>query len=288
MARTSPKRHQVQSKTQASGKKHSALKAGICRLPVLATAVLLVMIMLNALAFQEDQHPAPMFTTRAPSQDEALAKAAAAEATQLAALQVALVRDVQLELRRLGHYNGSVDGNAGNATRGAVMAFERRSGLRETGKVTTALLAQLTMAATPKNRGSEQRANQNSAPLERNTAGLPASQGTEPQITGSINATPAQAPPTPMRKKPVTASATPHSPSRRSGDQVAVFDTARIMRLQAALAQSGYGPITVDGVAGQQTSDALRRFAQDRGLVSNGEISPRVLQELERFIGRKI
>jgi peptidoglycan hydrolase-like protein with peptidoglycan-binding domain len=65
-------------------------------------------------------------------------------------------------------------------------------------------------------------------------------------------------------------------------------DRARIARLQAALSEMGYGPISVDGFAGEQTANAIRRFELDRGLAITGALGPMVEQEVEKVLGRPL
>lgn len=116
---------------------------------VTSTAILMgitgSLIIGNALIFQEGQHPAPLFATRDVTQSQLAASTA--DPRQLE--HVALVRDVQRELRRLQVYPGSVDGLEGPATQRAVRAYERARGMPETGKVTPRLLARLTMDSGP-------------------------------------------------------------------------------------------------------------------------------------------
>ncbi len=55
-------------------------------------------------------------------------------------------------------------------------------------------------------------------------------------------------------------------------------DTYR--NVQTALNRAGYGPITVDGHAGNETADAIRRFELDNGLPVTGEAGERLLARL--------
>jgi len=60
-----------------------------------------------------------------------------------------LARDAQVELRRLGHYTGAVDGIWGPVSVRAMRAFERAEGLAVTGIVTADLLRRLQAARNP-------------------------------------------------------------------------------------------------------------------------------------------
>jgi len=51
-----------------------------------------------------------------------------------------LTAQVQRELRRLGYYDGSVDGEIGPITRRAIRGFQEENGLEITGTIDQALL----------------------------------------------------------------------------------------------------------------------------------------------------
>lgn len=53
-----------------------------------------------------------------------------------------------------------------------------------------------------------------------------------------------------------------------------------VLAIQQALADAAYGPVTVDGIAGQQTADAIRRFQLDQGLAVTGRIDDRLISRL--------
>jgi peptidoglycan hydrolase-like protein with peptidoglycan-binding domain len=52
------------------------------------------------------------------------------------------------------------------------------------------------------------------------------------------------------------------------------------MAVQRALADLGYAPGPVDGIAGPSTTSAIRRYQAAAGLPVNGEISPALLEDL--------
>ncbi len=60
-----------------------------------------------------------------------------------------------------------------------------------------------------------------------------------------------------------------------------------VKAVQQTLADLGYAPGPVDGMMGQNTADAIRQFQKDRKLAETGEISPTLLQEMERVSGRR-
>ncbi|GLK74248.1 peptidoglycan-binding protein [Ancylobacter dichloromethanicus] len=59
----------------------------------------------------------------------------------------------------------------------------------------------------------------------------------------------------------------------------------RIMDIQKALARLGYGPIRIDGVYGAATQEAIERFERDRRLPVTGQMSERVIRELNAVSG---
>ena len=53
-----------------------------------------------------------------------------------------------------------------------------------------------------------------------------------------------------------------------------------ILAIQQALADAAYGPLTVDGIAGRETADAVRRFQLDQGLAVTGKIDDALISRL--------
>ncbi|MBS9478810.1 peptidoglycan-binding domain-containing protein [Ancylobacter radicis] len=64
--------------------------------------------------------------------------------------------------------------------------------------------------------------------------------------------------------------------------------SARVMEVQKALARLGYGPIRIDGRTGEATREAILRFERDRRLPVTGEISDRLVRELNAVAGFSI
>lgn len=69
--------------------------------------------------------------------------------------------------------------------------------------------------------------------------------------------------------------------SSTDGDAAAEIE-ARIRRVQAELVDLGYAPGPVDGHLTAATREAIRRFAADRGIDSDGSIDDALLAELAR------
>ncbi|BAT61260.1 putative peptidoglycan binding domain protein [Variibacter gotjawalensis] len=62
--------------------------------------------------------------------------------------------------------------------------------------------------------------------------------------------------------------------------------TKRIVAVQRALTDFGYGPVPPTGVFGEATRAAVEKFERDRKLTPTGRISERVLKELAAVTGR--
>jgi len=57
-------------------------------------------------------------------------------------------------------------------------------------------------------------------------------------------------------------------------------DGARVKEVQQALQQQGYEIGSVDGVMGQKTRKALRKFQKEKGLNANGQLNDETLAAL--------
>jgi peptidoglycan hydrolase-like protein with peptidoglycan-binding domain len=215
-------------------------------------------IVLNALAFQDGQHPAPIFGLDPLPAEEAPQASAPAAARKVAApaprpsspattatitpsapaaapqtpaaptpAREDLVRAVQGELARLGRYDGAVDGLFGPMTDFAIRDYERATGRVPSGEPTPQLLEVLKASKAP--------AKTAAAPVPAAPAGT--------------------------------------TPSKR------------ILAIQQVLAEQGYGPIKLDGVLGEATKTAIFRFEVHRNLPPTGEISTRFIRELSAVSG---
>jgi len=224
----------------------------VTTLAVIAVAGSIGFVSVNALVLQSGPHPAPLFAHRAaaPAGDGALA------------------RDVQQALAELGFYDGTVDGIAGPGTVAAVQAFEVANGLMPTGSIDEVLLARLitaprgTTAAAPAKPAAGK-------PAAAKSAASKAPAATQVATTAVPTVKIAAAKPTPAT--PLAAADDPGSPEVR--------------RVQKALADLGYGPLTIDGRLGGQTANAVRRFRLDHGLPLSGDIDDRLVEVLVRIGG---
>lgn len=70
------------------------------------------------------------------------------------------------------------------------------------------------------------------------------------------------------------------------GDLIA--PPARVIAVQRALSDFGYGPVKPTGVYGPETITAIQKLERDRKLPVTGQISPRLLKELSTLTGKPI
>jgi peptidoglycan hydrolase-like protein with peptidoglycan-binding domain len=73
-----------------------------------------------------------------------------------------------------------------------------------------------------------------------------------------------------------------------SGSQAAASSPPRIVAVQRALNDSGYGPVKPTGTINPETTAAIRKFEGDRKMPVTGQISVRLVRELAAFTGRPL
>ena len=64
--------------------------------------------------------------------------------------------------------------------------------------------------------------------------------------------------------------------------------SARVVEVQKALARLGYGPLRIDGRASDATEKAIKDFERDRRLPVTGQVSDRLVRELNAVAGFSI
>ena len=99
------------------------------------------LIIANAIGLQPGRHPAPLFSTRERAEEPVLPEPGGRRNSLQVQEISTLVLDLQMSLRRIGLYEGPLDGLSGPATERAIRAFERKAGQAEKGKANEALLA---------------------------------------------------------------------------------------------------------------------------------------------------
>ncbi|NML76840.1 peptidoglycan-binding protein [Rhizobium sp. S-51] len=274
----------------------------------------------NALWYQPGLHPSPLLRTRDVTDFNALAgvsrnplqakdpatvttfkierEAAPADAGEASTGEVAAAEDaalapppettalvvaVQGELARLGLYEGAADGVIGPRTESAVALFQKSIGLEANGLVSTELLAAL----------KEDTRVTAAVPRERPKEDLDAAQQAPDPVAAAIRSAQKVVVTAPDRKAtppaaiPVSApaaAAAPVSAAPISAAPISAADAALVMEIQRGLANIAYTDVSVDGVAGEQTRAAIRRFERHYRLPETGEPSEKVLKKL-RDIG---
>jgi peptidoglycan hydrolase-like protein with peptidoglycan-binding domain len=225
-----------------------------------------VAILVNALFLQSGPHPAPLFkapvTTVAASEatntvvvavPRARPAAPAPPKVELPALPrtaAEIMAETQRELARRGFYDGSIDGMHGPKTDGAIRDFELAAGIKPNLQVSEALLQMIVKSSIE-------------APKMANA--------------------PASAP---------TATASAATPATGAGRNDAIGDmlssSRRVIALQRALAQYGYGQIKPTGMVDADTRAAIEKFERERKLPVTGQPSERVAHELAGLTGRPL
>ncbi|WP_305988784.1 peptidoglycan-binding protein [Roseibium sp. MMSF_3544] len=142
MARAKKKNEtQKTSETIMARAGHIALDNPVAAGGAVVMGLTACLIIANAIGLQPGRHPAPIFATRdrpeAPRLPEPDDRRSGLQVQEISTL----VLDLQISLRKIGLYEGPLDGLSGPATERAIRAFERRSGQAETGEASEALLA---------------------------------------------------------------------------------------------------------------------------------------------------
>lgn len=252
--------------------------------------VVFSIIAANALWYQPSHHPSPMFRTRddanpyavigyrnaeriAPEgnvttfsfqrPDEAVEPSAAPVA---AAADVKRVQDIQKELAKRGLYSGAVNGVPSQDLNAAILAFQEGAGMEQTGLVSDDLLIALMVdsasivAAIPKER-----------PMDDAQA-----QGGIDPIAAAIRE--AQVPQPKQAPKPAAQQAPTNTAANTIGSEL---PSEVIAQIQQGLVNSSYVQVTVDGVAGPKTREAIRSFEKHYSLPETGVPNQLVLKKLK-------
>ncbi|WP_425902400.1 peptidoglycan-binding protein [Agrobacterium radiobacter] len=254
-----------------------------------AFAIVFGFVAANALWYQPGVHPSPFLRTRdaenpngiagyrpaeplgthgnvttfrieRPAETETAQQPAAETPAQPAAESQKpqqIVADIQAELKKRGLYEGEADGRMGPRTAAAIMFFEETLGMEQTGEPTTRVLAALridgaTVAAIPRDRPAD------------STGGVEID-----PVAAAIRK--AEAPRPKAEPASLNSSANAAKPANRE----------LIARIQQGLINIAYADVKVDGVAGQQTRNAIRAFEKHYRLPETGEPSEAVLKKLK-------
>ena len=173
-----------------------------------------------------------------------------------------LVAEIQRELARRGLYNGPADGLTGPRTTSAILFFEETVGMEQTGEPTSRVLSALkidsatTVAAIPK-----------ALPKDRPAAANGGGVAIDPVAAAIRNAE--THPP-----KAQNVSLTSENDAKPVGKDL-------VSKIQQGLVNIAYADVKVDGVAGEQTRQAIRNFERHDRLPETGEPNEAVLKKLK-------
>ena len=196
-----------------------------------------------------------------------------------------LIRQVQAELLRRGLYQGESDGVVGPRTETAIAVFQKTVGMEADGLVSPELIAALALdrnvtAAVPAQRPAPEIATQAEDPVAAAIRSAETKVVTAPRrpVTGpeKVAAPGAIATPAIMPPQDVKPAANQPPPV-----QQASFDPGLVMEIQRGLSNMAYKDVTIDGVPGEQTRAAIRRFERHYQLPETGEPSAAVLKKLK-------
>ena len=268
-----------------------AVGAAIARHPrefvaLLTASVATLTILINALFLQRGPHPAPLFAARpvavrevplnvrhppsAPARVVPPAPAPARSHAQITA-------DIQRELARRGFYDGSIDGIWGARTDAGVRDFAQGAGIKVEAEPSEGLLRAL--AASPVKVGAQVAATQPApaqpAPARNDPIARIITPASAPQSAPVVTSAPAPAP-------AVLAAPAP------AASPVAVTPSKRVLAIQRALADFGYGQIKPTGVYDGETRTAIENFERERGLPPTGKVSDRLVRALGGMTGRPL
>jgi hypothetical protein len=128
---------------------------------------------------------------------------------------------------------------------------------------------------------------QHPAPLfAAKPSAAPASAPKSPRVVGQE----LTGPPLPVAR-PNAAPAEPQAAAAERADPIGELiapSSKRILAVQKALADYGFGQIRPNGNMGPETKEAIEQFERMRKMPVTGQISPRLVRELSSLIGRPV
>jgi hypothetical protein len=128
------------------------------------------------------------------------------------------------------------------------------------------------------------------APFLANPTAQPQRVETRPNVAAMATPKPAESPPA----HSTGGSRTPQTVSGRHSDPIAnliassIGSSTRVIAVQRALSDFGYGQIRPSGILDESTSAAIEKFESAHKLPVTGRLSDRLLTELSALTGRPI
>lgn len=92
----------------------------------------------------------------------------------------------------------------------------------------------------------------------------------------------------PKSMKGITGTATPRPPASGDAATDQATPSSRIVAVQRALTEYGYGQIKTTGLSDPDTQRAIEKFERERKLPVTGQISDRLIRELAEMTGRPL
>ncbi len=267
---------------------------------LLAAGLIACGIIGNALVGQNGPHPAPLFAAaKSPPKPVAAVAVQPAPQPRPAEVQKAvldnraaepavprakteIIADMQRELKRLGLYEGAVDGKRGPKTDAAIRDFATNIGMKQPGEPSEELLAR--MKRTGQNRASgvePQGQMQSQAELRSIDSLITATASPQPSRAETRPAAPAPAAPKSISALIAATDQTPVKPPES-------FSQRQTLAIEQALARAGFMPGRVDGVYDRETRTAIERFERERRLPVTGGLSSQLVKELAAATGSAV
>ena len=274
----------------------------------------------NALWYQPGQHPSPLMRTRTAEDFTALGgvnrnPTVASEDSGVTTFRIAregdptlkpdaaadqmtgLVREIQTLLARRGFYEGEADGVIGPRTELAITNYQKTISMEPDGLVSDELLVALRLdtsitAAVPAQRpvpdaGDPSAIDPVAAAIRKAETQIRTVKAPEAdRPAGLVQPKPEMKSEPPRQSAPVPAvnvAARPQSAAEPQASTI-VADPGLVMEIQRGLTNMAFSNVTIDGIAGEATRDAIRRFERHYQLPVTGEPSLAVLKKL-RAIG---
>ena len=91
-----------------------------------------------------------------------------------------------------------------------------------------------------------------------------------------------------IQRAPLKTETVPRPTPRPDPIADLIAPTPRVIAVQRALNDFGYGPVKATGLYGAETIAAIQKFERDRKLPVTGQISPRLMRELAALTGRPL
>jgi peptidoglycan hydrolase-like protein with peptidoglycan-binding domain len=207
--------------------------------------------------------------------------AAVPAATPAARTRGQIVSDIQRELSRRGFFEGTVDGVYGPKTDTAIRDFAHAAGLKgdhQPDDTLLRLIARSHAHAAP----SPAPANAVTPPPARPAATTPARAAAPARTAAPMRLEP----PAPVHTTASIDVPRPPAPIRTAASAAA--PSKRIVGVQRALSDFGYGQVAPTGVMGAETKSAIERFERERKLPVTGQVSDRLVRELAAVTGRPL